>query len=330
MGTIQVSSRREENNNTHDLAGTMKSLEAECKTCSPSSPLECITRCHVYKVKNELRRLRETMDNPNYIKDLFNVLKNYARFLVLQEIAKSKCSAGQLCLVLRKAGCNCSPQSLREEYLKPLIRAGLAAEVRDEYCTTLFGNRVAELLGHTPKFAQMLPANSECYEETLLQSLLAGPKTFENIEDAIPPKTTSRTLKRLRLTGLIETPAERDYVFFFKTIRDLNKEITTASQREVYGVLREDGSSAGQLSKDSGLSLRRTYRCIKGLKGKKLIFLRRTPKLYALTGKGEELALVLRELDQIVEDTRISSKIVMPDSAYALKERGLPSNVFLR
>jgi predicted transcriptional regulator len=194
----------------------------------------------------------------------------------------------------------------------------------------MFGGRVAELLEAVPKFAQMLPANSECHEEILLQSLLCGSKTFEDVEAAITPNCTSRTLKRLRLTGLIETPVERDYVFYFKTIRNLNQETTTDSQRKIYGVLRDEGSSAGQLAKDSGLSLRRTYRCIKGLKGKKLIFLRRTPKLYALTSKGEALSLVLRELKQIVEDTWISSKQVMPDSAFKLKGRGLPNNVFIR
>jgi len=272
MGTIQVSSRKEENNNPHDLAGTLKSLEAECRSCTPTSPLECITRCQVYKVKNELRRLRETMDDPNFIKDLFNALKNEARFVLLQEIVKGRCTVGQLCLVLRKVGSSCSPQSLREEYLAPLIRVGLAAEVRDEYCTTMFGGRVAKLLKATPKFVQMLPANSEGHEEILLESLLCGPKTFGEVEATIPPKCTSRILKRLRLAGLIETPMERDYVFYFKTIRNLNQETTTDSQRKIYDVLRDEGSSAGQLAKDSRLSLRRTYRCIRGLKGKKTNF----------------------------------------------------------
>ncbi len=58
-----------------DLAGMLKTLDAECRNCAPTHALECITRCQVYKLKNELRKLRETMDNPNYIKELFNVLK---------------------------------------------------------------------------------------------------------------------------------------------------------------------------------------------------------------------------------------------------------------
>jgi DNA-binding PadR family transcriptional regulator len=76
--------------------------------------------------------------------------------------------------------------------------------------------------------------------------------------------------------------------------------------------------------------MRRTYRCLRGLKGKKLIFIRRTPKVYALTCKGEMLASVLQELQQIVEDTWNSSKQVVQDNALILKAGGLSDHVFLR
>jgi len=52
------------------LAELIAKLDAECRTCAPLTPLECITRCNVWKMKNELRQLRETMDNPNVVKDL--------------------------------------------------------------------------------------------------------------------------------------------------------------------------------------------------------------------------------------------------------------------
>ena len=68
----------------------LKSLDAECRNCAPITPLECINRCHVYKLKNELRKLRETMDNPNYIKELFNVLKNETRLHILQAIVNGQ------------------------------------------------------------------------------------------------------------------------------------------------------------------------------------------------------------------------------------------------
>ncbi|HSV49846.1 MAG TPA: hypothetical protein VLH35_05975, partial [Candidatus Acidoferrales bacterium] len=68
------------NNGTkRDLATMLTTLDAECRNCAPTSPLECINRCQVYKLKNELRTLRERMDNPNYVKELYNVLKNETR-----------------------------------------------------------------------------------------------------------------------------------------------------------------------------------------------------------------------------------------------------------
>jgi len=143
MGTVQISSPKGEN--TQTLAGIMKSLEDECRNCAPTTPLECISRCQVYKLKNELRNLRETMNNPDYMKELFNVLKNETRFYVLETIVNDKCSVTRLQRVLKKTGYNYSSQGFREEYLLPLIRVGLATEVRDEYGTTMFRSQYWKL-----------------------------------------------------------------------------------------------------------------------------------------------------------------------------------------
>jgi len=313
VGNVLAPIRKTENN--HDLVGMLKTLDAECRNCAPITPLECINGCQVYKLKNELRKLRETMDNPNYIKELFNVLKNETRLHILQAIVNGRYSVSQLQQELKKTGHSHSQETINEEYLRPLMAVGLATEARDEYYATTFGGRLTELLESFPEFAEMLPAHSECYEEILLQSLLSGPKTFEEIEALISPKIASRILKRLRSVGLIETPEERDYIFFFKSKRDPNKETFTATERKIYGTIPSEGISAGKLAKETGLSTRRTYEYLRGLKGKKLIFIRRTPKAYGLTLKGEMLASVLQELQQIVEDTWSSSEQVVQDSA---------------
>jgi DNA-binding HxlR family transcriptional regulator len=281
----------------------LKTLDAECRNCAPTSPLECITRCQVYKLKNELRKLRETMDNPNYIKELFNVLKNETRLHILKAIVNCRYSVSQLQQELKKTGHSHSQDTINEEYLQPLMAVGLATEAREEYYATTFGGRLTNLLGAFPEFAEMLPAHSECYEETLLRALLAGPKTFEEIQSLISAKIASRILKRLRSVGLIDTPEDRDYIFFFKSKRDPSKETFTDTEQKIYDTLPNDGISAGKLAKETGLSMRRTYKYLRGLKGKKLVFIRRTPKAYALTCKGEMLATVLQELQQIVDET---------------------------
>ena len=301
MGNVLSSTRNSENN--QDVSEMLKSLDAECRNCAPTSPLECITRCQVYKLKNELRKLRETMDNPNYIKELFNVLKNQTRLHILNAIVNGRYSVSQLQQELKKTGHSHSQDTINEEYLQPLMAVGLATESRDEYYATTFGGRLTNTLGSFPEFAEMLPAHSECYEENLLRALLSGPKTFEKIETLISSKIASRILKRLRSVGLIETPEDRDYIFFFKSKRDPNKETFVETERKVYESIADEGISAGKLAKETGLSMRRTYKYLRGLKGKKLVFVRKAPKVYGLTCKGEMLASVLRELQQIVDET---------------------------
>lgn len=293
-----------------DLATMLKTLDAECRNCAPTSPLECINRCHVYKLKNELRTLRTAMDNPNYLKELFNVLKNQTRLHILQTIAEGRYSVTQLQQELKKNGYNHSQDTINEEYLKPLMSVGLAIESCEQYYATQFGGRLTQTLGTFPDFAQVLPAHSECYEETLLQTLLSGPKTFEDVEKVVSSKIASRILKRLRQVDLLQTPEDRDYIFFFKSKRDPAKESLTATEQKVYSSIPDEGISAGKLSEETGLSIRRIYKYLRSLKGKKLVFVRKTPKAYALTDRGTALASVLEKLNSIVEETWSSSQQV--------------------
>lgn len=313
MGNVLQPTRK--GDNYRDLASMLKSLDAECRNCAPISPLQCITRCQAYKLKNELRSLRETMGNPNYIKELFNVLKNETRLHILQAIVNGRYSVSQLQQELKRNGYSHSQETINEEYLQPLMEVGLATESRDEYYATTFGGRLTELLGCFPEFAEVLPAHSECYEETLLRALLTGPKTFEEIESFISSKIASRILKRLRSVGLIQTPNERDYIFFFRSKRDPSKEAFTTTERRVYDTIPSEGISAGKLAKETGLSMRRIYKYLRGLKGKKLIFMRRNPKAYCLTCRGEMLASVLQELEQVVNETWASSEQVVNNNS---------------
>ncbi len=305
MGNVVFTSRSAERN--RDLADILRTLDAECRNCAPLTPLKCITRCNVWKLKNEFRQLREAMDNPNFIKDLFNVLKNETRLHILSAIVKGRYSVSQLQQELKKVGHSHSQDTINEEYVRPLMEVGLAAETQDQYYATVFGGRLTELLESFPEFVNILPAHSECYEETLLSALLSGPKTFQDVEALISPKIAARILKRLKTANLIGTPEERDYVFFFKSKRDPNKETFSSTERKVYDNISEKGISAKNLAKKTGISLRRTYKYLRGLKGKKLVHTRKTPKAYSLTGKGEKLASLLQELQKLVEEIWNSS-----------------------
>ena len=305
---VSVMSSIQKTQNEQSFSGTLKSLDIECTTCKPVTPFECITRCKVYKLKNELWHLRESMNNPDYIKDLFNVLKNETRLQIIQTIVTDRYSVSDLQQKLKQAGHSQSQTTITDECLKPLMALGLASESREQYYVTSFGGRLANLLGCFPEFAPKLPAHSECYEETLLQYLLSGPKTFEQIETVVLPKNVSRTLRRLHSARLIKASAERDYIFFFKTIRSPDKETISVAERKIYDVISvsDVGISAGKIREQTGFSKRVIYRCMRHLRGKKLVFLRKTPKTYHLTCKGKKLASVLTVLQQTVEETWLS------------------------
>jgi DNA-binding HxlR family transcriptional regulator/predicted transcriptional regulator len=290
------------------LSGVLKSLDTKCLTCAPITPFECITRCKVYKLKNELWHLRESMmNNPDYIKELFNVLKNETRLQILQAIVADRHSLGDIQKELKKAGCSQSQNAILEEYLHPLMALGIINELCDQYSLTSFGGRLTKLIGCFPAYAPKLPTHSECYEENLLQYLLLGPKTFEEIESVVSPKNLSRTLRRLHSVRLIKTPTQRDYIFFFKTIRNPDKETLRVTERKIYdAIAAENGVSAGKLSNSTGLSKRVIYRCMRRLRGKKLVFERRNPKRYDLTCIGKKLAYSIHKLQQEVEDTCFS------------------------
>jgi predicted transcriptional regulator len=305
-----------------DTPRAFKFFNAECRTCTPISPLQCITGCRVYRLKNELRHLWGAMDNPKYMNELINVLKNETRLSILQIIANNRCSLTELQKELKRAGQRHSQETLTE-YLYPLVAVGLVTIEQEEYRATTFGIRLTESLGVFSEFAKMLPARSECYEETILCSLQEGPKTFKEISDVIDPKIVSRTLKRLRSTRLIKTPKERDYVFFFKTKRDAAMESLTVNDQKVYDAVACDGVSAGKLAKDTDFSLRIVYKHLRRLKGKKLVFLRRTRKTYGLTCRGQKLALTLQRLQKTVEDTWNSSQQVKQDNKTILEAGGL-------
>jgi hypothetical protein len=243
------------------------------------------------------------MNNPNYTVDFFNVLKNKTRLHVFQAIVNGRCTLDKIQQELKKTGIKQSQYTISEEYIQPLITIGLVTESLGKYNATTFGVRINEILDGFEAFTEKLPPQSECHEETLLQMLLSGPKTCEEIKQVISPTITSRILKRLATAGLVNQPADRNYIFFHKSKRDPGLEELTDSAMKVYQSIPEEGVSADKLAKLTGLSQRRTYKHIRHLKGKKLVFVRKIPLTYSLTIDGQKLAGILQNLSLKVEET---------------------------
>jgi predicted transcriptional regulator len=299
--------KTEQTEQKNDLVKMLRELNKECQSCAPLTPVKCITRCKTWKLKNELRKLSKKMSNPDYLKDLLNVLKNETRLHILQTSVRRRYSLNKIQQELRKAGYSHSRDTINQEYLKPLLGVGLIAEIQDQYYATTLGNNITSILNDFPDFANVLPAHSECHEETLLRNLLEGSKTFQEIEKILTPSIASRILKRLKKEKLLVTPKEREYIFFFRTRRNPEKETLNLTELNVYNSIPSLGFPVKKIAMEAQLSIRRVYKYLRGLKGKKLVFTRKSPKTYELTDKGEKLALILEDLVEIVEKTWNSS-----------------------
>lgn len=291
------------------LSEILKRGEDACKNCNPLTPIICMTKCNTWKLKSEFRKLYEKMKNPIFKTNLLNTIKNQRRLQILKIISKGKCSTNRLQQELRKAGYYHSQKTITEEYINPLIEVGLADDFQGQYHATTFGRKLDELIKGSDYFGNILPPHSECYEETTLSTLLNTPKTFEDLKDVIPTKSVARVLSRLQKAGLIETAKEKDYVFYFRTKRDPEKAKFSPTERKTYENIPIEGTSARKLSENTRISLRRTYKYLRKLKGKKMVFARRNPKPYNLTVKGEQLSIILNKIYNLMAETLAAARL---------------------
>lgn len=243
------------------------------------------------------------MKNPNFMINLLNTLKNDRRLQILEIISKGRHSLTKLQQELKKVGYYHSTNTIDKEYLAPLMEAGLAEENQNQYYLTQFGCRLNDIVKDFRNMGEILPPHSECYEEMALSMLLNEPKAYEDFEGTIPTKSVARVLTRLQNAKLIETSKENDYIFFFKTKRDPGRTTLSPTERKVYENIPVDGISARKLREKARISLRRTYKYLRRLKGKKLVFTRKRPKSYALTPKGLQTALVLKRIQDLALET---------------------------
>jgi predicted transcriptional regulator len=302
------------------LATMVKEWEENCQNCHPLTPIACVTSCKIWEAKNEFRKLREKMKNPNFMTKLLNTLKNNRRLQILEVISKGRHSISGLQQELKKLGYYHSRKTIAEEYVTPLMDVGLIEENQNRYHATLFGCRLNESIRNSREIEEVLPPHSECYEEAALEMLLDESKSFEDFEGIIPARSVARVLNRLQGAGLIETGKERSYVFFFKTKRDSNRVRFSPTEKRVYENIQADGVSAQKLAEKTRISLRRTYKYLRKLKGKKMVLARKKPKSYALTAKGNQTASMLEEVRNLATEVSATASQFVKDGG----TRGLP------
>jgi predicted transcriptional regulator len=278
------------------LTQLWEASEKTCQNCVPLTPLTCISECKTWMLKNQFRKLHHKANDPDFTTNLLNTLKNQRRLRILGMISKDHHSANTLQRKLKGLGFIHSQKTIVDEYINPLIETGLADQDQDLYRATLFGCRFNELLVDFQDLANTLPPHSECYEEKLLAMLSKEPKTYDDMKTMVPARSLPRILSRLERALFVETSTDRDYIFFFRTKREPSKSEFSQTEKRVYEGIPSGGISARKLAEKAGISLRRTYKHLRRLKGKKMVFVRRKPISYSLTPKGTRMATMLELL----------------------------------
>jgi len=308
------------------LAELLLAMEKTCKNCRPLSPVTCVSGCKNWRLKNELRKLHEKTRSPDFMTNLLNTLKNKRRLQLLEIISEEPHSIAQLQQKLRKLGFNHSQQTIGKEYLNPLITAGLTGENQNLYYSTLFGRRISDLVKDFRNLETLLSPHSECYEEIALDALMKEPRTYEELRRIIPEKSLARVLSRLQKAALAETNAEKDYIFFFTTKRSPENSGFSPTEKRVYEEIPKEGISARSLAREAGISLRRTYKYIRKLKGKKLVFTRKRPASYSTTDKGAKVGTMLEAMHKLAaEALTVTAHFVEPENQTGQEEPNIES-----
>ncbi len=276
------------------LEQALQMMQERCKNCNVLTQMLCVDYCETWKIKKELREAGKVLSESNHPLKLLNAIKNPRRLAMLAELKKRSLSLRTLQKRLRKRGFHHSQNTI-VDYLTALLETGLVKESNERFSLTLYGRKIQDsVIKHN--FAGQLPTHSSGYEEAILRALLRGAKTRDQLGTAATVRSLSRTLKRLQERKLIINNSPPDRVFYFRTKRALALETLSPTQEKICEAIPPAGISARQLADAVDISLRRGYRYLRNLRGKKLVFRREVPNKYELTARGREVAEFLEEI----------------------------------
>lgn len=299
-------------NNSTELVEILKQSDRVCQYCHLISPMICIEHCEIWRTKNDFLEMNEMLYAEDHLIDLLNAVKNVRRQKVMEALSKRPRSIKGLQVYLKSRGYYHSRHTVTREYVKPLVKVGVLKKDGDKYRLTLYGQKLRDVLD---KFdvENPLPPHSCCYEEILLKKLKDGPKSYANLAESLTQKSLSRPLKRLIENGLVTKSMSLDYVFYLRTKR-VPKKTFSPTEKKIYESIKEFGISAPDLSEKVGINLRRTYKYLRRLSNRRLVFTQKKPRTFQLTPSGIELANFLEETANLVLDASKASAFLLKRS----------------
>jgi predicted transcriptional regulator len=298
--------------NTTELTDILAKADVLCRYCNPASPMDCVERCKIWRTKNEFLEINKIICRDDHIHNLLNATKNSRRKKVMDALSERPQETKGLQEYLKESGYRHSQHTLNNEYVEPLIETGLVKRDGTKYHLTLYGIKFHQILNKF-NIENPLPPHSRCYEEIVLKKLQEKPKSYVELSKSLTQKSLSRTLKRLLETGLITKSASSEYVFYFRT-KKVPKKPFSPTEKKVYNSIPDVGTSARQLSNKVGITIRRTYKYLRKLRRRRLVFTRKKSRTYMLTPNGTKLADFLEETAKLVLDASKASEYMVKRS----------------
>lgn len=292
-----------------NLTDALSTVENYCKNCKTASPMVCVERCEVWQVKHEIQEIRRVTSEKTHLRKLFNALKNKRRLKILKALCEHAQNVEELQKHLHQNGFHHSHETVVEAYLKPLISVGLVRMEGVRFKVTFYGRMVQNLLSQQA-FSDLLPVHSCCYEETVLKELNT-PKTFNELATHVPPKSLSRILMRLRAKKLLIGKAHSHYVSYHKAENTLRMQQLSPTEKRVLDAIPQAGITIRSLSAIVGINIRRTFKYLRRLREKNLVFALRAKRTYELTVEGREIMRVLEEIERLASSS-MNVLVLMP------------------
>lgn len=284
------------------MQDALKQAENSCKTCRTPSPIVCVERCDIWRLKSEILSTRQKASEKGHVAQLLNAVKNPRRRKLLDMLCDHPSDLTELQTRMKGEGFYHSKSTIDNAYVKPLINAGLVREDGGLLRVTFYGRKVDESL-HGAEWEKPLPIHSCCYEEVVVEELAQSPKSFNELAKKVPRKSLSRILMRLRNKDILQLEKmHEDYVFYTKA-KGKPQSSLSPTEKRIFDILPTQGIAAHQLSKEAGITLRRTYKYLHRLREKKLVFGLKKPKTYKLTDKGREIARILKHVSNLASST---------------------------
>jgi DNA-binding HxlR family transcriptional regulator len=291
--------------NTTDLVDILSKADAFCRYCTPASPMHCVERCELWITKNEILKINQVFRRDDHMHNLLNAVKNSRRKAIMDALYEFPRGTKGLQEFLKSKGYRHSQRTIASQYVEPLMKTGLVERDGARYHLTLYGKKFHDILCRFDA-EKLLPPHSHCYEELILKKLIEKPQTYKDLVESLAQKSLSRSLKRLIENGLVSNSESLAYVFYFRT-KKVPKKPFSPTEKRVYNNIPDIGIAARQLSLKVGISIRRIYKYLRRLRGRRLIFTRKKPRTYNLTPSGIRLADFLAETTKLVLDASKAS-----------------------